>query len=223
MSALYGPAFINPYNRKHLIVATLKGIKISSDGGNSYQDDPVITALITGSGKYPLTGYYRGGDSWDVVHSSQAAPMATLSQVIFYSDDPGKLVVAAPYTGLFYLDEACGYWQDLTSYLPTPLPAVSSVAIDHEAVYVALEGRSIYQIRAYEFAPRATYFSRDGLTGRQIARLLRANGSPLVSATVTLTCAKVNGAVLFRGPIVTDATGVIDFPAIMAPPGGVVG
>ncbi|HJQ67763.1 MAG TPA: hypothetical protein VKA70_02255 [Blastocatellia bacterium] len=221
-TALFGPAFINPYDRNHLLVATVAGIKVSRDGGNSYQDDPVITALITGSGKYPLTGDYRGGNGQNVVHFSQAAQMATLSQVTFYRDDPRKLVVAAPYTGVFYLDESCGYWQDLTPYLPTPLPAAPSVAIDHEAVYAALEGRSIYQIRAYEFAPRATYFSRGGLTGRQVARLLRASGAPLTGTNVTLTCAKLDGAVLFQGSTATDGSGVIGLPPVVTAPGAYV-
>lgn len=218
-TTLFGPAFVNPYNPNHLLVSTVQGVKVSHDGGLSYQDDAVLTALITASGKYPLTGFYRGGNGANVVHSSQAAQMATLSQVIFYRDDPRKLVVAAPYTGVFYLDEACGYWQDLTPYLPTPTPAVPSVAIDHEAVYAAMEGRSIYQVRGYEFAPRATFFSRDGLAARQVARLMRANGSPLSGATVTLTCTRQDGAVLFKGVVTADGAGVIGFPPIAAPPG----
>ncbi|MEW6733456.1 MAG: hypothetical protein AB1489_19165 [Acidobacteriota bacterium] len=218
-SALFGPAFVNPYDPNHLLVSTVQGIKVSHDGGLSYQDDSILTALITSSGKYPLTGYYRGGNGANVVHYSQAAQMATLSQVSFSRDDPHKLVVAAAYTGVFYLDETCGYWQDLTPYLPRPYPAIPSVAIDHESIYAALEGRSIYRIYGYEFAPRATFFSRDGLAARQVARLMRANGSPITSTVVRLTCLGSDGSVLFQGPVITDGTGIIGFPPIALPSG----
>lgn len=215
---LRGPAFVNPYNPNHLLVSTVQAVMFSGDGGMNYTADSVLTALITGSGKYPMTGFYRGGNGNNVVHFSQAAQIATLSHIVFSRDDPGKMVVAAPFTGVFYLDQSCGYWQDLTAYLPAPRAAVPSVGIDHELVYVATEGRSIYQIRRYEFAPRATFFSRSGLAPRQVAQLLRANGAAIAGATLTLTCLRSDGSVLFRGLVATDASGIISFPGA-APPG----
>lgn len=223
-TSLFGPAFINPYNPRHLIVSTaLDGsgvVKVSHDGGASYQDDAALTALITGSGKYPFIGDFQGQYDVDVIDAKRAQKLATLAHVAFYRDDPGKMVVAAPYTGVFYLDEYCSTWQDLTPLLPTPLPAVSSVAINYEGVYVTLEGRGVFRIAAYEFAPRATHFSRAGLVGRQMARLVRANGSPLALTTVRLTCLGFDNTVLFQGPVTTDGTGAIAFPPVAPPPPG---
>jgi len=219
----YGPAFVNPYDRNHLLVITVKGIKVSHDGGTTFQDDPVLTALITGSGKYPLTGDYRLTGNFrvgrNVTIATRAAQFATLSQVAFYRDDPAKLAVAAPYTGGFYRDEACGYWQSLTPYLPRPFTAVSSVGIDHQGIYVAMEGRSIHRIGAYEFAPMATYFSRDGLGATQVARLMKADGGPVAAANVTVSCATEDGVLLFQGVVTSDAAGVISFPLSIASSG----
>ncbi len=219
---LYGPAFVNPYDARHLLVLTAQGVRVSRDGGASFTDDAVLTALITASGKFPLGAFYSGGNGWKVVHFSQARQMATLSAVTFFRDNPGKMAVAAPYIGVFYRDESCGSWQSLSPFLPRPTPAVASVGIDHEAVYVPLEGRSLWRVNSYEFAPLASYFSRDGLTLPQAARLLRADGAALGGAVVQVTLTGEDGAVLFQGAVPADGAGILTLPGAPLPHGNYV-
>jgi len=215
--ALYGPAFVNPYDPRYLFVLTAGGVRVSRDGGASFADDTALTALITGSGKFPLGDGYLGGNGTGVVHWSQARRMGTLSQVAFFRDNPAKVVAAAPYTGTFYRDDACGSWQSLTPFLPHPVPAIPSVGIDHQAAYVALEGRSVWRVDSYEFAPLASYFTHDGLTLPQVARLLRADGSGVATAAVQVTVTKEDGELLFHGPVGTDGAGVLSLPGALPP------
>ena len=46
-SGWFGPAFINPFNANQLYLFTPTGIKASFNGGANFQDDTVLTALVT--------------------------------------------------------------------------------------------------------------------------------------------------------------------------------
>ncbi len=215
--AVSGPVFPNPYDRNHVLVLTSRGVRVSLNGGTTFADDEVLTALITGSGTYPLTSMYSGANPTQVVHFSQARAMGTLADVAFLRENSTELVVASPYTGLFYRNTACGTWQSLTPFLPRPLTAIGSVGIDHEAVYAAIDGRSVWRVRAYELAPAATYYRRDGLAGGQVARLVRADGPAVSGQAVRVIATRPDGTEVFNGPLVTDGAGGIVLPAL--PPG----
>jgi hypothetical protein len=145
----YGPAFVNPYNLIGEIYAlTGTGVRVSNDGGASFKPDPVLTSLITGNGKYPLTGTFAGGDSTGVRIASRAVFLGTLSDMDFCRTDPSLAVAASPFTGVFYRDKQ-RQWHDLSSTLPTPHAPVSSVRIDCQAIYVGTEGGGVFRITGF--------------------------------------------------------------------------
>ncbi len=149
----YGPAFINPFHPLHLYVLTRTGTKVSFNGGNSFQDETALTRLVTDSGKYPLVGNFNSDPKFIAVgNRSHATSMGTLSHMAFQRNNPDKVVAASPFTGAFYTN-GDGHWRTLTPFLPSPLSPVASVGIDNEAVYVALEGRSVVRILGYRSTP----------------------------------------------------------------------
>lgn len=148
----FGPAFINPYNPDHLFVLTATGIKVSVDGGRSFQDDDVLTRLVTGSGRFSLVGNFSDDPQFSAVGSrGRASPIGTLSHIAFSREDSNEVVAGSAFTGVFYTN-GDGNWRNLSPLLPQPLSAVSSVGIDCEAIYVALEGRSVVRIAGYHNA-----------------------------------------------------------------------
>jgi hypothetical protein len=96
----YGPAFVNPYDPNVLYALTSSGIKVSVGGGISFQNELVLTALVTGSGKFPLVGDFGGGNGRDVIKANQsnANQMGSLSN----HDNPNEIVATSPFTGVFY-------------------------------------------------------------------------------------------------------------------------
>ena len=46
-----GPAFVNPYDTNNLYVLTMRGVQVSSDGGQTFQPETELTALVTRGGK----------------------------------------------------------------------------------------------------------------------------------------------------------------------------
>jgi hypothetical protein len=144
----FGPAFVNPYNPNMLYVLAANGVKVSFDGGANFQDEVTLTALLTGSGTFPFTGNFSGGNGQFVSIGSRANAMGTLSDMAFYRDNPNRVVAASPFTGVFYTS-GDGCWRDLSPYLPRPHTPVSSVGIDCEAIYAGMEGRSLVRIVGY--------------------------------------------------------------------------
>jgi hypothetical protein len=148
---LYGPAFVNPYDPSMVYVLTSSGVKVSTDGGATFQTDTSLTALLTASGKYPLTGAFNGGNGTygygNLVRGmgSRANLMGTLSAMAFNRQQPNQIVAASPYTGVF-VNFGNGSWSYLTGYLPQPLASVSSVGFTGPLVYVATEGRGLLRV-----------------------------------------------------------------------------
>ena len=141
----YGPAFVNPYDSTKLFVLTSGGIKVSRDGGVSFQDDRVLTDLLTGSGRFPLTGAFLTNENNVVQPSVRGNVTATLAHMAFYRDAPRKAVAASPFTGIFYTT-GDGAWRDVGGALPLPRTPVSDVGIDCHAVYATMEGRSVVRL-----------------------------------------------------------------------------
>jgi len=141
----HGPAFVNPYNPNRVFVLTSSGIKVSTDGGANFQNDTALTALLTASGKFPLTGTFNGGNGNYVVAGNHGVPMGTLSHMAFDRSQPSRMVAASPFTGVFY-DNGSGTWTDLTGLLPKPLAPVSAVGISGPSIYAATQGRGLLRI-----------------------------------------------------------------------------
>jgi hypothetical protein len=174
----FGPAFVNPYNPDHLYVLTSDGIKFSLDGGASFQDDRVLTGLVTGAGRFGLNATYNGGNFTGLMGLTGSftgnSALGCLAHMTFNRDNPSEVVAASPFTGVFFnngdVTGNCS-WRTLTPYLPTPLSPVSCVGIDANAIYVATLGRGLLSITGY----------RDGWSAPTVS--IKGEGDPCDPAT----------------------------------------
>jgi hypothetical protein len=144
----FGPAFVDPYNADRLYVLTPSSVKVSLKGGTSFQDETVLTNLLTGAGKFLLPGVFFGLNGLNLPILGRANAMSTLSHMAFNRDRPGEVVAASPFTGVFY-NRGDGTWLDLTASLPRPLSPVSSVGADYTGIYVGTEGRGIFRATTF--------------------------------------------------------------------------
>jgi hypothetical protein len=149
-----GPAFVNPYDTYNLYVLTVRGVEISSDGGQTFSVDSELTNLVTRGGQYPMRNSFSGFNGTNVIGDYAISPMGNISAIAFSRQDPAQIVVATPYAGLFYRN-AHHQWIDCTHYLPTPRSPLSSVAIFGDTLYVATEGRGLLAIGNYQSAVSA--------------------------------------------------------------------
>ncbi|HLK57681.1 MAG TPA: hypothetical protein VKU00_14035 [Chthonomonadaceae bacterium] len=227
-----GPAFVDPYNPDRLWVLTPSGVKLSLDGGDSFDDEPTLTALLTDSGKYPLTAGELTGNGQDVILATRAIAFGTLAHMAFNRDHPGAVVAASPFTGVFYASDG-HTWRSLTPYLPRPLSAVSAVGLDHAAIYVATEGRSMLHIRNYAAAPLASFFTLSNLSsgatpvatsienrkskGENPLATLRNVQVPLAGCAVQVRILQGHGELLYQGTLKTDAQGRLFAPSKLPP------
>jgi hypothetical protein len=148
----YGPVFVNPYNPLQIYALTASGVRVSNDGGSSFQADSVLTQLITANGQFPLTNGFSGGDGTAVRLASRAVGLGTLADMDFCATNPDLAVAASPFTGAFFKDEH-GTWHNLTALLPHPLSSVSSVRLDCQSIYVATEGGGVTKISGLRNLP----------------------------------------------------------------------
>jgi hypothetical protein len=212
----YGPAFINPYDGNHLLALTYTGVKVSTDGGLSFRDDTVLTALLTGSGTYPLTGHFWLDLGTPLSKGVGYGPvLSTLAHVSFMRDDPQQVVAASPFTGAFYAADG-STWQNLNSYLPQPESVISAVGIDREAIYLATIGRDVVRIVDYQHARFASYFRplRESGQAPWIASLLDHHSLPVPSVSIHVTFATHGGVGVLDRVVQTDANGRV----IVTPP-----
>jgi hypothetical protein len=146
--AKYGPAHVNPYNPQHLYVLTQTGVLSSTDGGQSFQSEQLLTSLLTSNGKYPFRAANDGYNRTWTSAATRANAMATLSHMAFNSHGPAEVVAASPFTGVFINDgDMSGqHWRNLTPYLPAPCAPISSVGIHSSWIYVGTEGRSVLSL-----------------------------------------------------------------------------
>ena len=151
-SQAFGPVFVNPYKSSEVYVLTSGGVVVSENGGFSFAPDKTLTALITGQGKYPLTGAFAGGDETGVRKASRAVAMGTLANITFDRADPGAVVAVSPFTGVFYRNEA-GLWTDLSSLLPRPMSSPSDGRIVGDNIFVSTEGGGVVHISGFKAAP----------------------------------------------------------------------
>lgn len=216
-----GPIFVDPYVQDRVFVLTATDVRMSPSLGVPFKVDPVLTALITRSSTYPIRSDFTGDDDtigfYDIYYPdvsrntcTKAATAATLTQIAFDPDDANQYVAAAPAAGVFFFFN--GTWHDLTPLLPTPLSEVSSVSIDHDAIYVALEGRGLFRIRDYYRARIAAYFVRQNLAAGQLAVLMSADGSPLSSRYIRVVAYRGDGSLVVDRKLTTDAMGVLATP-----------
>jgi hypothetical protein len=213
-----GPAFVNPFNANQFYLLTPAGIKVSSNGGANIQDDTVLTALLTGSGKFPITSDGGGGNGSYVPDGSVYGGLATLSDMAFNWDNPNEVVTASPFTGVFY-NHGDGLWRDLTPTLPRPYTSISAAQIVDGAVYVSEFGRGVLGIVGYRNAALASYFQLDTTDNPSglIATLRDSRNVALAAASVHLRLTTTAGTAVYDANISTNASGQLFLPGSVAP------
>lgn len=219
---------MNATNDAVIFVQGRGGLFRSTNQGDSFQADTVLQALLTRSATYPWTATYTGGAAQlegDVaghnVRATQGRKLTTLADVNGDMFDNFRLVAASAFGELFFQDTRIGVWQDLSAYLPRRITAISSAVIDHDGVYVSLEGRGVWRIENPEFAAIATFFEP---ATASLGRLRAANGSDVGSMIVEVVirepqvcthpapdCAPI------RTIVTTAADGSVPLPSGVAP------
>ena len=199
--AVHGPAFINPFNPKTMLVTTGAALRMTLDAGQSFCDLPALTALITESGRYSLRGDFGPHDTFNVVASRfHGNSFSVPSQVSFHRfSTPGQadaIVVSSPYTGVYAGDVTqvspgvCREeWRDLTPALPTAHAYISGVARVGDAAIMSSEGRGIFAVTPIRAALEASYFTTmsSAMPGDPFALLHRSSGLPLPWGSVRVT------------------------------------
>jgi hypothetical protein len=231
--------WVNPWDPNHLIVATQAGIKVSTIVPKSrdlvFVDDPVLTALVTDSGKYPgdliidnnVLGNlcnsgnhcYNGGNNYlpnfpggdsSYLPVGRARALAALCDVEFDRDVPHQVAVSSPFTGVFYATDDQRQWRSLAAALPKPFTPTCSLGIDNTSLYVAMEGRSIGRLSPFGNAPLACYYKAGIATANDpllLAQALRSDGKNIAGAVIeTILVSPTDGAEA-KLNLTTDAQG----------------
>jgi len=144
----FGAVFVNPYNPKVIYALATDGVKMSRDGGESFENETELTALLTEGGKYPIAVGELTGNGRGVVLATRANTTATLAQVAFDREHPETAVACSPFTGVMVAKNGKA-WKSYRRFLPSPLSAIVSVAIANGSIYCASEGRGVFRIKNY--------------------------------------------------------------------------
>jgi hypothetical protein len=198
----YVPVYVNPYDDQRMLVLTSSGIQTRSSG--SFAPDPVLTALLTDSGTYPLTDAFCGANTG--LENAVAFPLVarmlgtpTLGRSAFLAS--GARVVSSPFTGTFY-DRGDGIWRSVNYLLPKPATPTFAAGLDARSAYIALAGRGIVQVDRPNEAKIATYILplrgfKPALGGGQFifGELHGAEGSVLAGRHVNIRITAPDGTV----------------------------
>jgi|GEM_PF-6514160 len=230
-----GPAFVDPFDPGIFVVAvqginSSNTIQISVDGGGSFCQLPVLTALVTESGRYALVGEYNP----DLVFEAASGrfhgfPLSVPSHIAFNRRNPSQMLVASPYTGLYLGTVAknptgtpgCNEsWQDLTPYLPSSRSYISASGFIQNAAFVSTEGRGAYEISNLAAAQPASFFDPVSSTsvGGEFATLHQGNGNPLPWGAVLVNARNVaSPGVPITAEIRADGSGGLFLPNRVTP------
>lgn len=211
----YVPAYVNPYNDANMLLLTPSGVVARAKG--AFADDPVMTALLTDSGTYPISSSFCGatvstGNNNAFPYVARMLGTPTLGRVIF--SPSGSRLISSPYSGAFF-DAGDGVWRNFHELLPSPLSPVFSAGFDGNAAYVALAGRGVIKIPSPQKAKIATYITpmsgyKPHLGGGQfiLGQLHAADGMTLSSTPVSIRLTDPAGNIIFDiAGMQTDSAG----------------
>jgi len=233
----YGPVFVNPYDPNRIVILATDGVRASSDGGATFVQDPVLTALITASGTYPMTRDYcprvdLDGGTHSLPIATRALTFATLGHVAFLRENPKVRVASSPFTGVF-MDQGDGLWHSLAPYLPQPAHVAAAAIDNKDPVFVAFEGRSVVRIDDPYDAPLASYFQVftgpnrppvPQLGGQLVAlaKLLGADSVALTNQGVSVEITGPDGTLRYSASSPTDSSGRVLIGVLAAHTGDMV-
>lgn len=242
-----GPVFVNPYNPNIIFTVTSNRnfpngvISFTTDGIN-FTPDEALTALATRSGQYPLGSFYPVTAFGIVGNAFHGTAMYVPSQIAFNPDNPSEIVVASPFTGVFFANIARGCfntssvisreerWKDLSPFLPRPCAYICSVGFNHANVIIGTEGSGVLEIQNVAAAPPASYIDpvRTLVANTQSLGTLRdATSEPVPYCLVTIAIEKINspaaGSIFFEEreiitrnqQVITDSAGQIIFARVL--------
>jgi len=203
----YGPVYVNPYDPSKVYLLANDGVKVShrDKGGNLiFRNDDILTQLITASSTYPITRQVCGGNPANVEKANRVLGASTLGHVSFFKEDPSKIIVASPFTGVFY-DNGDKLWRSFSNILPQA--PVWAVRLDKNKAYIGFAGRSVGMVNDPGDAALATYFTRENavrpqLGGQQtlIAKLWSSDGKSVGGNIVSARITAVDGTTKFWAP-----------------------
>ncbi len=199
--AVHGPAFINPFDAKAMLVTTDSVLRMTLDGGQSFCDLPALTALVTESGRYSLTGDFAPHGTFDLLDSRfHGYSLSVPSQVSFHrfatTGQADAILVTSPYTGVYAGDVtrvAAGVcreeWRDLTPALPNAHAYISGVARVGDAAILSAEGRGVFAVANIRAGQEASYFTAvtSARPGDAFAVLHRSSTATLPWGAVRMT------------------------------------
>lgn len=209
--AVQGPIFPNPYDPR--VVYGIGADGVARLDGNGFVPEPVLTTLVTRSDTYPFRADYAGdtaGLGVGYIMASRMRALSSLVDVAYDVADNYRLAFATAYGSVFYLDRREGIWRDVTPSLPTPATEISNIALSHDGLFLAFEGRSVWRVEWPELAPEATYFT--AATSSSLGRLLRASGNGIGSAKVAFTAPATRDQPALSALVTTDASGNVPLP-----------
>lgn len=214
-NGLHGPVFPNPYNNREVWILGSDGVYVSKDGATT-SPDPVLTALITDSGRYEISHNNVDDRTFDGIaempFGGRTVSMGPLADMAFARDRANVRVAAGTVTGVFY-DDGDGIWRSLTPSLPRPLAIVTGVKTDGRSVFVSFGGRSVVRVDAPGAARPVTYYEVSPLLPSDQAGILLDHARrPIAGATVSLHVLDPKASVVFDGKVTTGPHGEIVSP-----------
>jgi hypothetical protein len=200
-AAPYGPVFVNPYDSNMIFaVATDRShqegaVFLSLDGGATFAADEVLTALLTGSGRYRLGVTDIISLAAEVGSTFHGHEMLNPSHIAFSPINSSYVAACSPVTGVFFANTARGClgmrppspgpsWQTITPFLPDPYSYVSAVGFDGGRLYVATQGRGLLFVDDPVVSPPAAYFEPGQSHSSSLAVLRNNVAAPVASAQV---------------------------------------
>ncbi len=237
----HGPAFVNPYDADIAIVAagTPNLLRLTTDGGAHFCDLPVLSALVTDSGRYPIAGVFSPRPRFDDLGSRfHGYPFSVPSQIAFNRFKPQELLVASPYTGLYVGELSttvrgpsrrtnCGdpnwrepAWKDASSALPSSRAYISGAVFAGDNAVLSTAGRGVYAVSNLRSAPLGSYFAPSSVAtvSSPMAALHRSDGSVLGwgRVSITITDAATGQRVAAGGGVRADAAGRVITPILQS-------
>jgi hypothetical protein len=240
-----GPAFVNPYDPNVIIVTGSQTagaapvLRISIDRGEHFCELPALTALVTGSGRYPVVGTFKPNVAFDRLGSRyHGYPLTVPSDVGFDRHVLSQVAVASPYTGIYVgrlsplnqprVSGSCadpGWrepdWLDLEPYEPRARAYITGAALIGGGVVASTAGLSAYAIPNARNALPGSWFatSTTANASAPIAVLHRADASALPWARVLVSLRGWNddALVLNNSRVRTDLQGNVRLAGPVAP------
>jgi hypothetical protein len=251
-AATHGPAFVDPFDPRQLLIdlaapqdRSQARIQISTDAGAHFCDAPVLTALVTQSGDYPIVQAATGNAEYaprdaiaGVSSRYQGVPTSVPSAVAFNRHGPFRYLVGSPFTGLYlgvprgkhpferFNGDNCqtsGWaepvWRDLTGAIPSSRSYISAVTLLDNAAVVAGEGRGVYELTQIEAAPLASWLSADtsAASCAPLSTLRGGDGSPLAWEPVSVSIS-VRQGISFT-PLITNTLRISGKDGTITAPG----